>query len=157
MQDVAGGGAADRPDDRDDVYGAVVADLVSLIERVQASLTMIESAVAAQASTALQELAANVVVLDDVTPRYLKAGAALRAATPGSASPCIFSASRPDPRPTYQVPPAAITPAVRPSTERPPKLQSPAPRQMAGLAQLKPASCLRSRRGRPAAACRSCL
>ena len=31
----------------------------------------------------LQEMAANVVVLDDVTPRYLKAGAALKACDAG--------------------------------------------------------------------------
>jgi hypothetical protein len=68
-----------QSDDRDDMYQAVVADLASLIERVQASLTLIESAVAREASAAFQEMAANVIVLDDVTPRYLEACAALRA------------------------------------------------------------------------------
>jgi len=70
-------------DDRDDIYRAVVADLTSLIEHIRASLTVIEAAVASETSAAVLELAANVVVLDDVTPRYLKAGAALRACDAG--------------------------------------------------------------------------
>jgi hypothetical protein len=44
---------------------------------------MIETAVAGEASAALAEVAANVVVLDDVTPRYLKAGAGLKACDAG--------------------------------------------------------------------------
>ena len=70
-------------DDRDEIYRAVVADLASLIEHIRASLTMIEAAVANGSVAAVQELAANVVVLDDVTPRYLKAGAALKACDAG--------------------------------------------------------------------------
>lgn len=72
-----------QSDDREVVYEAVVAELTSLVARIQASLTMIDSAVALEASAALQEIAANVVVLDDVTPRYLKAGAALKACDAG--------------------------------------------------------------------------
>ena len=83
MQNGTAGGTLAPSDDRDDVYQAVIADLASLIERVQASLAMIESAVAGEAATGLQDMASNVVVLDDVTPRYLKAGAALKACDAG--------------------------------------------------------------------------
>ena len=83
MQNGTVSGVPAQSGDGDDIYQAVIADLASLIERLQASLAMIESAVAAEASAALQEMAANVVVLDDVTPRYLKAGAALKACDAG--------------------------------------------------------------------------
>jgi hypothetical protein len=83
MQNITGSPLPARSDDRDDIYRAVVADLVSLIEHIQASLTMIDTAIASEASAAVQELAANVVVLDDVTPRYQKAGAALKACDAG--------------------------------------------------------------------------
>jgi hypothetical protein len=72
--------------DRHDIHRAVVADLASLIERIQASLTLIDAAVAQEAASAAHhEMTANVFVLDDVTPCYLKAGAALRACDAGLA------------------------------------------------------------------------
>jgi hypothetical protein len=83
MHNGTGGSAPAQSDDRDVVYEAVVAELTSLVARIQASLTMIDSAVALEASAGLQEIAADVVVLDDVTPRYLKAGAALKACDAG--------------------------------------------------------------------------
>jgi hypothetical protein len=83
MHNGTGSSMPAQSDDRDVVYDAVVAELTSLVARIQASLTMIDSAVALEASTALQEIAANVVVLDDVTPRYLKVGAALKACDAG--------------------------------------------------------------------------
>jgi len=83
MQNVTGSRQPAPSDDRDHIYRAVVADLAALIEHIQASLTMIESALASEASAALHDMAANVVVLDDVTPRYLKAGAALKACDAG--------------------------------------------------------------------------
>jgi hypothetical protein len=49
-------------------------DIVSLIERVQASMKRVESAIAIESPP---ETADDVVVLDDVTPRYLNARAAL--------------------------------------------------------------------------------
>jgi hypothetical protein len=64
-------------DDRDDGFYIVVSDLVSLIDRVQASIKLIESAQARQ--SAAEAEFADVVVLDDVTPLYAKAGAALDA------------------------------------------------------------------------------
>ena len=85
MQNGTVGGTPAQSDDRHDIYHTVVADLASLIERIQASLTLIDTAVAQEASVAHHEMAANVFVLDDVTPCYLKAGAALKACDAGLA------------------------------------------------------------------------
>ena len=85
MQNGTVGGMSAQSDDRHDIHHTVVADLESLIERIQASLTLIDAAVAQEASAALHEMTANVFVLDDVTPCYLKAGAALKACDAGLA------------------------------------------------------------------------
>jgi hypothetical protein len=79
MQNAAGDGIEVQPDDPDDAYHSVVSDLVSLLGHVQASLKRIESAVAGETSPGHHGAAANIVVLDDVTPRYAKASAALQA------------------------------------------------------------------------------
>ena len=77
MQNPESGGIAIEPDDRKDAYRSVVSDLVSLIEHVQASQRLIEQAIAREASPGSQE--ADVIVLDDVTPPFVKATAALNA------------------------------------------------------------------------------
>jgi hypothetical protein len=46
-------------------------------------MKLIESAIASETSSGSHDVAANVVVLDDVTPRYVKAGAALKACDAG--------------------------------------------------------------------------
>jgi hypothetical protein len=74
-----GGGIAIDPDDRNEAYHSVVSDLVALIEHVQASLRLIEQAIASETAPGGQESSANVVVLDDVTPPYVRATAALNA------------------------------------------------------------------------------
>ena len=79
MQNAAGDGIAFGPDGQNDSYRSVVSDLVSLIEHVQASLRLIERTMVPETSPGGQENAANVVVLDDVSPRYVKAAAALKA------------------------------------------------------------------------------
>jgi hypothetical protein len=79
MQNAAGDGIALGPDGQNDGYRSVVSDLVSLIEHVQASLRLIEQTMVPENSLGGQENASNVVVLDDVSPRYVKAAAALRA------------------------------------------------------------------------------
>lgn len=79
MQNAAGDGIEMRPDDLDDAYRLVVSDLVSLLGHVQASLKLIESAVAGETSRGHRDAAADIVVLDDVTPRYANASAALKA------------------------------------------------------------------------------
>jgi len=62
---------------RDEGFYLVVSDLVSLIDRVQASIKLIETARTRQ-DTAEAELA-DIVVLDDVTPLYAQASVALAA------------------------------------------------------------------------------
>ena len=77
MQNPQRGSIADQPDDRNDAYQSVVSDLVSLIEHVQASLLLVERAIAREASAGSQE--ADIIVLDDLTPPFVKATAALKA------------------------------------------------------------------------------
>ena len=63
--------------DRNDTYLEVVSDLVALIAHVRASLKLIERATAQEASLGNQEVCGSVIVLDDVTPRYIQATTAL--------------------------------------------------------------------------------
>lgn len=63
-------------DGRDDSFRSVVSDLVSLIGHVQASIELIETAIARESR---QDDGGDVVVLDDVTPSYAAANAALLA------------------------------------------------------------------------------
>ena len=79
MQNAADDGIEIQPDDQNDAYRSVVSDLVSLMGHVQASLKLIESAVARETSLGNHDAASNIIVLDDVTPRYAKASAALKA------------------------------------------------------------------------------
>ena len=74
MPDAAGGVTA--VDGRNESYGAIVSDLVSLIEQVHACMKLVELAIASEAAAGNQEVA-DVVVLDDVTPRYAGANTAL--------------------------------------------------------------------------------
>lgn len=67
------------PDAQNNANRAVVSDLTRLIEHVQSSLRLIERTIAGETSAAGQESSANVIVLDDVSPRYMKAAAALQA------------------------------------------------------------------------------
>lgn len=78
MQNAAADGVERAPHDRNDAYCAVVSDLVNLIEHVQASLRLIEQAIARETSLGSQESSTNVIVLNDVSPRYMKATAALQ-------------------------------------------------------------------------------
>lgn len=79
MQNAAGGGIALGPDGQNDSYQSVVSDLVNLIEHVQASLRLIEQTMVPETCFDGSESAANVVELDDVSPRFVKAAAALKA------------------------------------------------------------------------------
>lgn len=82
MQNTAADGVELAPqhqnDDQNDAYRMVVSDLVSLIEHVQTSLRLIERTIAREQSLDDQASSAEVIVLDDVSPRYLKAAAALQ-------------------------------------------------------------------------------
>ena len=77
MQSAEGGGFSARSDDRNGGEGSIVSELVSLIEHVRASMKLIESAIAMEPAFGDPGTSANVVVLDDVTPRYQNARAAL--------------------------------------------------------------------------------
>jgi hypothetical protein len=91
MQNAANGGVVIEPknrnkyrnkdgnEDRDDAFHSIVSDLVSLIGHVQASLTLVEQAIFRETLVGSQETSANVIVLDDVTPPYTRATAALKA------------------------------------------------------------------------------
>jgi hypothetical protein len=83
MQNAAGSDAAVQFDGRNDGFRSIVSDLESLIERVQASMKLLELAIAREAPSGNQEVATDIVVLDDVTPRYLKANTALNSCNAG--------------------------------------------------------------------------
>ena len=79
MRNAEGGSVSARSDDRYEGFGSIVLNIVSLIERVEASTRLVERAIAIESPLAHQEIAANVVVLDDVTTHYLNARATLNA------------------------------------------------------------------------------
>jgi hypothetical protein len=84
MQKAAENNIAAEAVDGNDAYRSIVSDLMCLIGQVQASLSRIESAIACEASLASTEAAdADIIVLDDVTPRYAKVGTALKACDAG--------------------------------------------------------------------------
>jgi hypothetical protein len=83
MQSAKGGGVSARSDDRNDGDRSIVSELVSLIEHVQASMKLIESAIAMEPALSDPGTFDNVVVLDDVTPRYQNARAALKTCNTG--------------------------------------------------------------------------
>ncbi|MGY3606933.1 MULTISPECIES: hypothetical protein [unclassified Bradyrhizobium] len=84
MQKAAGNNIAAKAVDGNDAYESIVSDLMCLIGQVQASLSRIENAIVCETSLASMEAAdADIFVLDDVTPRYAVAGAALKACDAG--------------------------------------------------------------------------
>lgn len=83
MPDAAGSDAAVQSAARNDNYHAVVSDLMCLMEHVQASMKLVELAIASEAPPGDHEVVTNIVVLDDVTPRYAKANTTLNACNAG--------------------------------------------------------------------------
>ena len=85
----------------------MVSDLVSLVEHVQKSLRLIERTIAKETSTETSpetspggpESSTSVIVLDDVSPRYMKAAAALQACdvNPGIALRSLLDPGDSDP------------------------------------------------------------
>ena len=59
-----------------DSFGAIVSDLISLVEHVQSSINLIERAIARETTVGDDENS-NVIILDDVTPQYANASTAL--------------------------------------------------------------------------------
>src|ERR1700744_5063860 len=82
MQNTADHGSV-QSDDRNDCYNAIISNLEVLVEQGRANMKLIESAIAGEVALDNQETAANIVVLDDVTPRYMRANAALNACNVG--------------------------------------------------------------------------
>jgi hypothetical protein len=78
--------AADRisvqSGNRDNSHSSIISNLDSLVEQVRASMKLIESAIA-EASPVHQDATSNIVVLDDVTPHYVRANAALSTCNAG--------------------------------------------------------------------------
>jgi len=66
-----------------DNYTTIISNLGSLVEQIAAMMKLIESAIASEASAGHQDVAADIVVLDDVTPRYVRANAALSTCNAG--------------------------------------------------------------------------
>ncbi|WP_426438814.1 hypothetical protein [Bradyrhizobium genosp. P] len=83
MANAAADNVAARSDEGNDPYNLIARDLVALIAHVHSSLRLIESAIAREAMLAEQETASNIFVLDDVTPLYIGASAALKACDAG--------------------------------------------------------------------------
>jgi len=79
MHNAAGGDASIQPEARNNNYRSIVSDLTALMEQVQASMQLVEAAIIRESPSGNQEIATNVIVLDDVTPRYGKAKAVLSA------------------------------------------------------------------------------
>lgn len=62
---------------RDDMHRAIVAELASVVAHIREGLTLTEQAIASEEAVE-ETVADNVTVLDDVTPGYSRAHAALR-------------------------------------------------------------------------------
>ena len=82
MQNTADHGSV-QSDNRNDCCSSIISNLGALVEQVRANMKLIELAIAGEPSPGNQETAANIIVLDDVTPRYLRANAALNACSVG--------------------------------------------------------------------------
>lgn len=74
-------------------FGAIVSDLLSLVEHVQVSINPIERAIARKVTVGDHDNS-NVIMLDDVTPQYLKASSALNNCSnnPGNAMQFLLDA-----------------------------------------------------------------
>jgi hypothetical protein len=72
-----------QSDNRNDCCSSIISNLGALVEQVRANMKLIELAIAGEASLGNQEAAASIVVLDDVTPRYVRPNAALNACNAG--------------------------------------------------------------------------
>ena len=83
MQNVAGIAVSAPSEDPTGSHSSIVADLASLIQRIQQTTALIESAIIRAAAVAEMETAATLIVLDDVTPGYVKARAALNSCEAG--------------------------------------------------------------------------
>ena len=79
MQNSADGVLPAPSEGLNDGFASIVSNLVSLVEHIQASIELIETAIEKESHAGDQEIGDDIVVLDDITPRYAKATAALSA------------------------------------------------------------------------------
>jgi hypothetical protein len=82
MKNVASGSGSVQSDDRQDTLSLIASDLVSLISHVQTSIKLVETAIAGELAPGIQE-PTNIIVLDDITPRYLTTHALLNTCDKG--------------------------------------------------------------------------
>ncbi|MBR0695546.1 hypothetical protein [Bradyrhizobium lablabi] len=82
MTNAAADDAATWPGEGHTPHNLIVSGLVALIGRVRASPQLIEAAIAREDLVAGHN-AASLIVLDNVTPRYLKASVVLKACEAG--------------------------------------------------------------------------
>jgi hypothetical protein len=83
MQDAANQDGLAPSNSPIDGLGSIVSEMISLIEHVQSGIAAIEAQIAREQQCSNPDDAANVIVLDDVTPRYARASAALNACRAG--------------------------------------------------------------------------
>ena len=76
-------GGSVQPNGQNDNCSSVISDLVALIEHMQASMKTLEAAIARELPLGGQEAGDNVIVLDDITPCYVKANAVLHVCKAG--------------------------------------------------------------------------
>jgi hypothetical protein len=72
-----------QPDNRTDGCSSIISNLGSLVEQVHANMKLIETAIASETALDQSQADASIVVLDDITPRYVRANAALNASRAG--------------------------------------------------------------------------
>jgi len=82
LKNVLGGGGSVQSDDRQDTLNLIASDLVSLISHAQTSTKLVETAIAGELAPGIQE-PTNIIVLDDITPRYLTTHALLNTCDKG--------------------------------------------------------------------------
>jgi hypothetical protein len=76
MQTAAG---SDTPEIENPDHRSVLSELLALAERIEASMKLLEQAISSETTCSDPEIRDSVFVLDDVTPCYARAGAALLA------------------------------------------------------------------------------
>jgi hypothetical protein len=88
---------------------SIASDLVSLISHVQTSIKLVETAIAGELAPGIQE-PTNIIVLDDITPRYLTTHALLNTCDKGlgAALQCPGDASSGPPTGTRSPPVLSI-------------------------------------------------
>jgi hypothetical protein len=83
MRNAVGGGVSVPSEARTDGDQSIVSDLMTLIVHIKRSMDLLETAIAREAASDGHDPASNIVILDDVTPRYLTANAALASCSAG--------------------------------------------------------------------------